>query len=394
MTAASIGPGSATPLQAPTADQPQVRAPQLDGLRGCAVLFVLIFHLIPRPFDNSPLGWMGVRLFFVLSGFLITGILLRARDRVRSGAQGAGFALRQFYTRRVLRIFPIYYLMLLILFAFNAEEVRTKILWHLGYLSNVRFVIDDYFARWVGHFWTLSIEEQFYLVWPVVILFTPRKALLPVLIAAVISGPVYRLASQLFAFSGMACEVLLPACSDTLAAGALMAAFLHKPGAWPRHKQKCAMAGWIGFGVFAALQTLDSCGLGSVPGFVVITCAFATGAAGLIAHAAFGSSGRLRPILEFKPLVYLGTISYGLYIYHEIVSTAVDTLAESGSLRLAVWALIALKFSLTGLAAALSWHFFEKPITGLKRFFPYDSSSASPAGRPSSAPLISTPSPT
>lgn len=356
--------------------------PQLDGLRGCAVLSVLVFHLIPQYFDNSPLGWIGVRLFFVLSGFLITGILLRGRELARSGVQSVGFTLRQFYARRFLRIFPIYYLVLIILFIFGAEEIRPKFLWHLAYLSNFKFVIDGYFAKWVAHFWTLSVEEQFYLLWPVIVLFTPRKGLVPVLSAAIAVGPVYRLLSQLFDFSGLACEVLLPVCLDTLAAGALLAVLIYEPGAWPRRRRALALIGWVGFATYITLTILDYVKLSSVAGFVISTTAFALGAAGLIGHAAFGFSGWRRSILQFRPLVYVGAISYGLYLYHEIVSTLLDDLIAAGTLHSGAASLVALKFGLTFLAAAISWKFFERPINNLKRFFPYEQPHPSSAHTP------------
>lgn len=365
--------------------------PQLDALRGFAVLAVLFFHFIPKYLDNSPLGWLGVRLFFVLSGFLITGILLEGRELVGSGSQGAGFTLRQFYARRFLRIFPIYYLVLLVLAVAGAEGVREKLGWHLAYLSNVRFVLDGYFAIWVGHFWSLSVEEQFYIVWPMLILFVPRRALIPLLVAAIAAGPIYRLASQWFAFSDLACEVLLPPSLDTLGTGALLAVLLRQGAGWASGRRIWALVGWTGFIVYAGLQALDYSGYGTTAGFALSTTAFAACAAGLIAHAAYGCTGWRRAILEFKPLLYVGTISYGLYVYHEIVSTALDRLAETKTLQLSSWAAIALKFLLSFLVAALSWHWYEKPINGLKRFFPMRASGESvvrtpvleaPDGRP------------
>lgn len=349
--------------------------PQLDALRAVAVLSVLLFHIIPEYFDKSPLGWLGVRFFFVLSGFLITGILLRGRERVEAGTAGAGFSLRQFYVRRFLRIFPIYYLVLFTLAVCGAGEIRQSFFWHLGYLSNFKFVADGYFHVWTAHFWTLAIEEQFYLLWPAIILFIPRRFLLPVLVLAIIIGPAYRYLALAREFSGLACEVLLPSSLDTLATGALLAVLLNQPGIRGVQRRLIAVVGWSAFIAFVTIQLLERKGLGNSLSYAVADSVFAVFAAAVIAGAAYGYSGWRRSILEFKPLLYVGTISYGLYVYHEIATTTVDALVEAKRLHLAPWGLIALKFALTFLAAALSWRFFEKPMNNLKRFFPYDPNS-------------------
>jgi peptidoglycan/LPS O-acetylase OafA/YrhL len=254
---------------------------------------------------------------------------------------------------------------------FGVEDIRPNFLWHLCYLSNVRFVMDGYYHLWVAHFWSLSVEEQFYLLWPAVILFTPRQWLVPVIGGAIAIGPAYRLAALAFGFSGPACEVLLPACLDTLGTGAMLAVLLHQPGAWPARRKACATIGWAGFATFILFNVLDYFHLARATGFVVGDSLLAIFAAGLIAHAAYGCTGWGRRFLEFKPLVYVGAISYGLYVYHEIVTGVINWLTQSGAIRLAPWIVIGLRFGATFLVAALSWRFFEKPINNLKRFFPY-----------------------
>jgi peptidoglycan/LPS O-acetylase OafA/YrhL len=344
---------------------------QLDSLRGFAVLAVILYHYFPHWFENSPLGWIGVRFFFVLSGFLITGILLRGREAVEAGKEGRWFMLRRFYTRRFLRIFPIYYLVLFILAICGAEEIRGSLLWHLSYLSNVRFVLEGYFQVWVAHFWTLSVEEQFYLLWPTMIVLMPRKFLVPALMLAVIIGPGYRLASQLYDFSGLACEVVLPACLDTLGTGALLALLLHRRtnGVTGR---PCAIIGWTALVILVVLNELDRRGIARMYGFAAGDLVFAVLAAAIIARAATGFSGWVRSLLEFKPLIYIGTISYGLYIFHPIVRVAAGRLLSSRGLHLPPGVATGAEMVTTFLVASLSWHFFEKPINDLKRFFPYE----------------------
>jgi peptidoglycan/LPS O-acetylase OafA/YrhL len=346
--------------------------PQLDSLRGFAVLAVMLFHFVPQHFGKTPLGWMGVRFFFVLSGFLITSILLRERELVERGHEKFWFALRQFYVRRFLRIFPVYYLVLILLAIFNASEIRHNFLWHISYLSNVKFVLDGYFHLWVAHFWTLSVEEQFYILWPTLILFLPRKVLFPTLILIALCGPAYRYIALVKYFSGLACEVLLPASLDTLGIGSLLALLLHKAGRWSANRKWFALAGWAGLFGYGLIYWIEAKGMGGTVSFALSETVFAVCALGVIAHCAHGGSKWRARILEWKPLIYIGAISYGLYVYHELVTTVIDMLVDKKKLSLTRWGIITLKFAFTFLVAIVSWHIFEKPVNRLKRFFPYE----------------------
>jgi peptidoglycan/LPS O-acetylase OafA/YrhL len=328
-------PYTTKPEQVKRGLPPHIR--QLDALRGLAVLAVILYHYFPALFKSTPLGWIGVRFFFVLSGFLITGILLRAREAVFEGTEGTWFVLRRFYIRRFLRIFPIYYLVLLVLAALNADEIRDSLLWHLGYLSNVRFVMDGYFQLWVAHFWTLSVEEQFYLIWPAIILLIPRICLVPAIIFGIFVGPLYRLISQIYGFPGLACEVLLPASFDTLAVGALLAILLHRRTTLILSLKTWAMIAWAGALLFTALNILDCRGQAGIYRFAAGDFVFAIFAAALL---------------------------------HPLVRIAMGRLSSSGSWHLSVMSLTALELVITFLLAAVSWRFFEKPINDLKRFFP------------------------
>src|ERR1700752_5269649 len=119
--------------------------PQLDGLRAFAVGAVLIHHFFQPPrIGGVDFALLGVWLFFVLSGFLITGILLRSRDQVDYGGYPSGFVLRQFYIRRFLRIFPLYYLVLCVAATLDLGDARDTIVWHLAYMSNYLFAARQY----------------------------------------------------------------------------------------------------------------------------------------------------------------------------------------------------------------------------------------------------------
>ena len=163
----------------------QSHYPALDGLRGVAILLVVVYH----NFDFAGyffFGWLGVDLFFVLSGFLITDILLKTLDK-------PGF-LRNFYTRRVLRIFPLYYLtlfiILIILPLFKSLHIdlsyyQTNQVWFWAYLQNWLFIFNpQHGSKMLLHFWSLGVEEQFYLIWPLTILLIRR----PKVLLAIVGG--------------------------------------------------------------------------------------------------------------------------------------------------------------------------------------------------------------
>lgn len=171
--------------------------PQLDGLRAVAVGAVLVHHLLnksllPAPLAHIPWGFAGVRLFFVLSGFLITGILLRARiDADRAGTSPL-WVIRQFYARRFLRIFPLYYFVIFAGAIINLPPIREEFWWLVSYLFNFRIASLGWFPENVAHFWILAVEEQFYLFWPLLMLFAPRWSLLWLSLTMVAIGPVFR----------------------------------------------------------------------------------------------------------------------------------------------------------------------------------------------------------
>src|SRR5947208_4381885 len=137
---------------------------QLDGLRAMAVLAVLWTHYLPEEYWLFGIYWggFGVRLFFVLSGFLITGILLKSQQYVIQGKQCSLFAIRQFYIRRFLRIFPLYYVILALTVLMAIPQVKEAIVWHVSSLSDVYFALQGRYYGSVVHLWSLAVEEQFY----------------------------------------------------------------------------------------------------------------------------------------------------------------------------------------------------------------------------------------
>ena len=149
---------------------------QIDGLRFFAVMLVAFQHWVLNPMEILfPSGLIGVTLFFVLSGFLITTILLVSKAKSEANGKPKRWFIKQFYIRRFLRIFPLYYMVVGLLFLFNVSYVRYSIWWLLSYTINFRFAMDSKFTPIIAHFWSLSIEEQFYLIYPFLLLFINSK---------------------------------------------------------------------------------------------------------------------------------------------------------------------------------------------------------------------------
>jgi len=160
--------------------------PQLDGLRFLAIAGVMIQHNwrpgpMPWIFGRLDYAETGVRLFFVLSGFLITGILLRGRAAATVAATSRLSTLRNFYVRRFLRIFPVYYATLLAVVLLDISPARQIWPWLVTYTTNIYIWHRVAWIGHLGHLWTLAVEEQFYIVWPWLVLFLPRRLLRPIL---------------------------------------------------------------------------------------------------------------------------------------------------------------------------------------------------------------------
>ncbi|WDZ81670.1 acyltransferase (plasmid) [Ensifer adhaerens] len=346
-----------------------MRDRQLDGLRAAAVSMVLYAHLFAA--DDSHLGHLGVRLFFVLSGFLITRLLLDAR----SAAQfEPAMALKSFYARRAVRIFPPYFGMLSVLWLVNLEGARDGWVWHALYISNFWYALRDAWTPWVlCHTWSLSIEEQFYIAWPLLVVLTPRPLLGRVCVGVIASSLAYRFYWPLTGEPSLARDLLPPASMDALAAGALLAVHRSTFMSWPRWM----MVSWLPLSILSsALLWARSTSTGPVLDWLVwigLEAFPLIPVAMLVGCASTGFGGRVGRLLELKPLTALGCVSYGVYLYHPVVLALVVKaqawipidIAEQGLRRLLVAG------SATLIVAAVSWFAFEKPLNALKRHFPY-----------------------
>ena len=363
---------------------------QLDALRCFAVLGVMVAHTwrpapLPSFLAEVDYGELGVRLFFVLSGFLITGILLRAA-RDDEPAPRRRHAMRQFYVRRFLRIFPVYYLVLVVCLVLAVDPARELWPWLFSYTINIYIWHHQEFVPNLGHFWTLAVEEQFYLLWPLVVLFAPRRRLLAILLGVIAGALAYRLfasfqythdityrdsASLTLIFGvvvGLAVGALLALCSDLEAdrgAQRLRAVL-------DRFALPAGLALYLGSLALQHRLPASHIGVTLAPlGEALVFC-------WLIGRASRGFGGITGRVLELRPLVYVGVISYGIYVFHLLVPLLVEDLAGilGISYRDTGFVHFAAASALTVAIAALSWRFFEAPINGLKRHFPMPRRSA------------------
>lgn len=343
--------------------------PQLDGLRALAVIAVLLHHFLQLPhLDDFALG--GVKLFFVLSGFLITGILLKSRDIREEHQQSWFFSIRQFYIRRFLRIFPLYYFVIAVAFILNLEPVRQILPWLLTYTLNFYMSMQGWFVDHFAHFWTLAVEEQFYIVWPWFILFTPRKWLVPATVSFILLGPIYRAYEIFIGLNGVASYIFPLASLDSLGMGSLLAILAHHaPSLTPLERGLRRFALPVGLPISLYLLIFPNSKLYAI----FFDPAQALFFIWLVYSAAQGFKGWVGAVLESGPFTYIGKISYGVYVYHPFMLGLCRFIFEKAGWIYPenIWIQTALQSMATLVISSLSWYLMERPINNLKRYFSY-----------------------
>lgn len=351
--------------------------PHLDALRGLAALAVFYNHMLPALPGANYFGWSGVQLFFVLSGFLITRILLAERaEAERRGTRGP--ALLSFYLRRALRIFPVYYLCVLTLYVLKTPGMQKHLWYHLTYTYNFRLAAYEQEVSHVRHFWSLCVEEQFYLVWPFLVLFLPRRLLRPLMVLAALAAPV----SRVWLALGLHDRFWLymqPWCSlDCLALGGLLALVEARAGTdGLLHSGYVRACKWLG-GVLALgyLYLSSRATALTIPAWfgpmdviwIVGNSCLAVCFTYVVARSCNPPPGDWQRLLSMNWLRLSGKISYGLYVYHHIIINQYHLRVPPAANPVAC-AEVCLGVPLSYLAATLSWYAFERPILRLKDRF-------------------------
>ncbi|OGV64982.1 MAG: hypothetical protein A3K19_16415 [Lentisphaerae bacterium RIFOXYB12_FULL_65_16] len=375
--------------------------PALDGLRGIAIILVLIVHFFHEEFfvqtgshliigpvltKLALIGTDGVELFFVLSGFLITGILLDSRDDAHY--------FRNFYMRRVLRIFPLYYATLVAIFVVAplflqfdpaAERIVRLQVWLWAYLSNLPFLgrpWDDSSVFMLGHFWSLCVEEHYYLVWPAIVHIVRPKRLPWVCLGAMVLGVSCRAG---YVFLGNDAPWLFRWQSlthlDGLALGSLIAVLVRDQTRLDRHGEwfRVALRGCLVLGAaYLALSAVPRAWQATLWPYRIFKETVTAGLCGCVLAVALRNRpcGLLSAVLENPVLRSFGKYSYGLYVIHGVLRPqlwrlfSIERLIRlCGSEILAQVLHLCLCTAVCFALAVGSFHLYEAPFLRLKRYF-------------------------
>lgn len=337
--------------------------PELQGLRGIAVLAVVVYHSHPRlegtaVYKAALWGWAGVTLFFVLSGFLITSILLEAREKPHF--------FRNFYGRRALRIWPVYLLALAVCYLTAdwfiglpvSEAIRKAPWW--AYLLFLQNLFHLALPPAIEPTWSLAIEEQYYVVWAPVVRFCRRPWILAlVLLGALIASPLFRMSHY-----GWLTRTHTLIHLDGIAMGSLLAL-----GMYTLHLSRRA---WLALGLCALIAgTWAAATIAGGTAYLDTALTIAFAGAVLSCLASTGARNPVSAVLRRGPLPYYGRISYGMYMTHIMVfiyfgwfDLRMNPYGVPGNL-----AIVAFRLLTATAAASLLWHGFESRILKLKRYF-------------------------
>lgn len=338
-----------------------VRITALDGLRGFAVLFVMVHHFglhLPSWIDWGPVA---PNIFFLLSGYLITHSLMKMQSDPQAGQ------LFNFHIRRLVRLLPALYAMLAVGWLTGLSEFRDGWTWHVTFLTNVQMTIQDDWSGMASHLWSLSTQEQFYILWPI-ILFIPARWLLPALLTALVGATAFRLSCLHLGTTDFFRWFLLPGSLDAFAAGGIVAwiARTRKGGVIvpPRWR-------WVFLGVLLGSWWLART-LRIEYGLNRLNVAFIDTLETLV------FSGLLIELLQYqgsllsrafsnRPLCFLGRISYGLYLWHMLILFSIGPLLEN-------WGWDAYPYLRSGalivssiVIAWISWVLLEQPFIEIGR---------------------------
>lgn len=366
------------------------RIPELDGVRGLAILLVIAFHTFKRAdvftsseflhqiSDLTQIGWAGVDVFFVLSGFLITGILLKTKEKPNY--------FKNFYVRRILRIFPLYYLLIGFLLIFLPQLDRgageqTQSLWpfFLLYQQNWLYISKSRLSLFPMFTWSLAIEEQFYFLWPALLYFLKKRALVSMGIGIMLSSILLRLILMLpflkianvegFFYYGTITRF------EGLILGGLIAVAFYDNDKW---KARLIRWAWpaliISLGLFTIISitgtpspTSDN-ELLTIWGYTLL--ALISGAL-IILITNEPNKSIIRLIFGNKVMMFFGKYSYAMYMFHvPILIILMEIIWKTGRQNGWVWLLyIVISFSLTIMFSLLSWNLLEKHMLKLKKYF-------------------------
>ena len=344
---------------------------ELDGLRGLAILAVMIHRMYPRG-SGTPwpieAGWAGVDLFFVISGFLIAGILIDTR------ADPDYF--RNFYARRILRIFPLFYLFvggMLLVFPLVNHDFRTQSgspLWYLLQLGNIpESLLGHDPPYWLAPVWSLAIEEQFYLTFPLLVRWSDPARLARRLAMIAVGALALRIVTTSLVPDRERLQYLFTLCRlDTIAIGCLLAVLVRSARyqAWRAALPRVLVPVIVVAAAILWWTELDRTSwFGRTLGYDVVAIGFAALVLLVLAWRDLPATAALR----WSPLRYLGKLCFGLYLLHRPAETIVSALIERAGLDADRLAWLPVKIAVAVGLATLSWRLLEGPFLRLKQRF-------------------------
>lgn len=326
--------------------------PVLDGLRGVAVLLVIFYHVF-----GLDVGWMGVDLFFVLSGFLITSILLDSKENLNY--------FSSFYIKRFLRIFPLYFGVLILYFvpyilAGSSAKAVDSVPYFL-YVQNIVFSIQNAWPQNylfpLNHFWSLAIEEQFYCLFPLVIYFVPKRYLLPTFLLSIIATLICRY--YFWVVDNPVASYAFSLCrSDGLVIGAITALYVRKFK--QIHYWLILPAVLLFISQMAVSVRFDHQWYRLV-GYTVNAIFF-----GIVLLVSLTNLPFTRLVFEHPVLRHFGKYAYGLYVFHHIYFSQLEYFVQRMNFPYGTEIVIILTLMLTYVTARISFAYFEKPILAYK----------------------------
>jgi peptidoglycan/LPS O-acetylase OafA/YrhL len=349
--------------------------PQLDSFRFFAVTLVIISHWARNSTINKiPNGYLGVTFFFVLSSFLITTNLLHFKKSIYLSELTIPKALGAFYFRRTLRIFPLYFFVLFLLYIAAKEMFNGNFSWYLAYVPNFIIYKEQIWPGMLSHFWSLGVEEQFYIIWPLVILFFPLewfKYLFPGIAAiSIFCKFFFYLQSDTF-FTYY--DVLPISCFDAFGIGATLALSTYEGSSYswiPSKKFPWMLTGAVVLSIIFFIA-----GLSFLFGLSV-----AISSALIILKSREGFKGIVGQILKHPVFLYLGKISYGLYVYHNFMPWLLRCISgKETTYQLHIsfisfdqmqhpYLAFLIQFVMLIAIASVSWYLLEKPLNSLKKY--------------------------
>ena len=335
-------------------------------------MVVFVGHYAKSLAHYLPDGGTGVQVFFVISGFLITGILLSTLEKSRNANQSLLITIRQFFIRRVLRIFPPYFAALFVAFSLNQGDWHLYWAWLVLFAGNWYMAINNSGMGGYSPYWSVAVEEQFYLFWPFVVFFIPFRFLVGVCWTLIAGSLLFKAIGLLVGLPHLWLYVATFSSFDALGLGAILAVYRYT-NQTQKFDRLCKLCFCFGVPLFLLTYVIRVLGYKSIVNTQLSYAAAVAVGVWLVGKAAQDSKWIFQKVLDNRVVRYLGQISYGLYLYHMLVYVfgirlyAYLEIPWDQNEVARVLILTVASFAVT----IASYHFLELPIMRMKKNHPY-----------------------